>query len=60
MNATNTTKSRKSYQKPQLECVRLVVQEAVLANCKMSGFAGSGVPAGSACINVGNCVNIGS
>ena len=33
-------KNRKLYQKPQVERVRLLVEEAVLANCKQSGQSG--------------------
>ena len=30
--------SRRSYQKPVLEQVRLIAEEAVLANCKVTGY----------------------
>lgn len=43
---------RKPYQKPQVECVHLIVEEAVLSGCKMLGaITGPG--------NFGDCLDIG-
>ena len=49
--------NRKLYQKPTIEQVRLVPEEAVLAACKVeTGFISPNATAG--CINVGNCLDI--
>jgi hypothetical protein len=40
--ASQTKKQRKTYQKPQVERVRLVVEEAVLAGCKIGGVTQPG------------------
>lgn len=51
---------RKAYQKPRLEKVRLVPEEAVLNACKnIDGFAGFGAISG--CTNAGDdCLVIAS
>ncbi len=41
MNDTKQNPPRKPYQKPRLEQVRLVPEEAVLASCKYIGYTGA-------------------
>jgi len=55
-NLQNTTeKVRKPYQKPTLERVRLVAEEAVLAGCKLAiGGVSPGVT--GTCINISACL----
>ena len=48
---------RKPYQKPQVQMVKLVAEEAVLAMCKGDYWAG---PGDTDCRPVGPCVTIGS
>lgn len=40
MSSKETKMTRRPYNKPKLEAVRLVAEEAVLQYCKTSGFAG--------------------
>lgn len=49
---------RKPYQKPQIEQVRLVAEEAVLGNCKGGAWSG---PTGGGCQTSGiPCTLLGS
>lgn len=57
MKEERKPEQRKPYAKPELRQVPLRPEEAVLGNCKMTGFAG---PAVSNCQPVTPCVTIGS
>lgn len=50
--------SKKAYQKPQVNQVKLLLREAVLANCKVFHAAGNGV-GGNLCLD-GACKQPGS
>jgi hypothetical protein len=51
-------RSRKPYQKPQVQMVKLVPEEAVLAMCKADVVQGG--PGHPLCRPIGPCVTIGS
>lgn len=46
---------RRGYQKPAVEQVRLIAQEAVLAECKNTGQTG---PTGGDCAVMSQCPNV--
>lgn len=54
----NQVKQRKPYEKPRLERVRLVAEEAVLGGCKAVSQGGPTTLDG--CAPVGSCVTIAS
>jgi len=47
---TDTRTNKRPYRKPQLEQVRLVLEEAVLQGCKVAGGTGPATP-GADCLN---------
>lgn len=55
-------KSRKQYHKPQIEQVRLVLDEAVLGSgCKIGSNSGPGLPGEEIpCSGIGGCIQDGT
>ena len=56
MTKKKTKPTRRPYCKPQLEQVRLVAEEAVLAGCKTGGSSGPDVGACNSSGGPGKCI----
>ena len=54
---TETEKSRRPYNRPRIEQVRLIAEEAVLGSCKTTGGVTGPI---TTCTGKGNCSIIGS